>query len=109
MNTTTLWRAALVQTLAVALLSVALALALGHSFFVDWGWIVGPAAWALCALLCARVLDLPTGRVLLGAALAGVPSVLAVVVGVHWLGAALAVALFAFWCARLASDRTLAA
>jgi hypothetical protein len=30
--------------------------------------------------------------------------VLAVVVGVHWLGAAIAVVLFALWCARLARE-----
>jgi hypothetical protein len=45
---------------------------------------------------------------LVGAALAGLPSVLAVVVGVHWLGAVLAIGLFALWCARLARDRELA-
>jgi hypothetical protein len=37
---------------------------------------------------------------LLGAALAGIPSALAVLLGVHWLGAAVAVLLFAAWCAR---------
>ena len=105
MNRSTLWRAALVQSVAVAVLSVALAVALPHSFFVDWGWVAGPAAWAACALLCARVLGLPVARTLLGAALAGLPSVLAVAIGVHWLGAALAICLFALWCARLAQDR----
>ena len=37
-----LWRAALVQALAVAVLSIALAVALPHSFFEDWGWLAGP-------------------------------------------------------------------
>ena len=37
----------------------------------------------------------------IAAALAGIPSVLAVIVGLHWLGAAVAVVLFAIWCARL--------
>jgi hypothetical protein len=103
-DTPTLWRAGLLQLLAVAVLSVALALALPHSFFEDWGWIAGPAAWMLCAAFTARVLQLPLGPALLGAALAGLPSVLAVVIGVHWLGAALAVALFALWCARLRAE-----
>ena len=40
-----LWRAALVQALAVAVLSIALAVALPHSFFEDWGWLAGPGAW----------------------------------------------------------------
>ena len=109
MDRTVLWRAAAVQGLSVAVLSIALALALPHSFFVDWGWLAGPAAWLACAVITAAVLRLPPGPTLIGAALAGLPSVLAVVLGVHWLGAALAVVLFAAWCARLARDRGLAA
>jgi hypothetical protein len=101
MHLPTLWRAALLQLVAVALLSIALALALPHSFFEDWGWLSGPAAWMLCAALTARLLALPLGPTLVGAALAGLPSLLAVAIGVHWLGAALAVALFALWCAAL--------
>jgi hypothetical protein len=58
-------------------------------------------AWAICALLTARFLSLPPGRVLVGAALAGIPSLLAVLIGVHWLGAAIAVAMFALWCGVL--------
>jgi hypothetical protein len=104
MDRSVLWRAAAVQALSVAVLSVALALALPDSFFDDWGWLAGPAAWLLCALVTAAVLRLPTIRVLVGAALAGLPSVLAVVLGLHWLGAAVAVVLFALWCARLARE-----
>ena len=109
MDRSILLRAALVQAAAVAVLSVALALALPHSFFQDWGWLAGPGAWMLCAALTARVLGLPLAPALLGAALAGLPSLLAVVIGVHWLGAVVAVGLFALWCARLARDRGLAA
>jgi hypothetical protein len=101
MHLPTFWRAALLQLVAVALLSIALALALPHDFFEDWGWLTGPGAWMLCAAFTARVLSLPLGLTLLGAALAGVPSLLAVVLGVHWAGAVLAVALFALWCAAL--------
>jgi hypothetical protein len=108
MDVPTLWRAALLQLAAVALLSIALAFALPHSFFEDWGWIAGPAAWMACAALTARVLRLPLGPALLGAALAGLPSILAVIVGVHWAGAVLAVALFALWCARLRAQDGLA-
>jgi hypothetical protein len=104
-----LWRAALVQALAVAVLSIALAVALPHSFFEDWGWLAGPAAWMACALITARAVRLPIVGTLVGAALAGLPSVVAVVLGVHWLGAVLAIAVFALWCARLARDRGLAA
>jgi hypothetical protein len=101
MHVPTLWRAALLQLAAVALLS----LALPKDFFEDWGWITGPAAWMLCAAFTARVLRLPLGAALLGAALAGLPSLLAVVLGIHWAGAVLAMALFAMWCARLRVSR----
>ena len=109
MDRSVLWRAALVQALAVAALSIALAIAVPHSFFEDWGWLAGPGAWILCALVTARVVRLPIGATLVGAALAGLPSILAVILGVHWLGAVLAIALFALWCARLARDRGLTA
>jgi hypothetical protein len=99
-NISILWRAALVQLLAVAVLSLALGLALPHSFFEAWGWLAGPASWLLCAAFTARVLALPPAPTLLGAVLAGLPSLLAVLVGLHWLGAVVAVALFALWCAR---------
>jgi hypothetical protein len=101
MDASILWRAAVWQLVAVAVLSIALALVLPHSFFVDWGWLSGPAAWMLCAAFTARMLRLPTVPTLIGAVLAGLPSVIAVVIGLHWLGALLAVALFAIWCARL--------
>jgi hypothetical protein len=94
-------RAAVVQLVAVAALSAVLGLALPEGFFEDWGWLVGPAAWLTCAALTALMLRLPAGPTLLGAALAGIPSALAVVLGIHWLGAAVAVVLFAIWCARL--------
>jgi hypothetical protein len=101
MSLSLLWRAAAVQAVAVAVLSIALAIALPHSFFEDWGWVAGPAAWGLCAALTARVLGLPVAAALVGAALAGLVSLAAVLVGLHWLGAAAAVGLFALWCARL--------
>jgi len=91
-------KAALTQAAAVAVLSIVLAIALPHSFFDDYGWIAGPAAWALCALVTARVLGLPAGWTLLGAALAGLPSLIGVVLGAHWLGAAIAIVLFGVWC-----------
>jgi hypothetical protein len=109
MDRSVLWRAALVQALGVAVLSLALGLALPHAFFVDWGWLAGPGAWVVCAVVTARVVGLPLGPTLIGAAVAGVPSLVAVIVGVHWLGAVIAVLVFAVWCARLARDRGLAA
>jgi hypothetical protein len=96
-----LWRVAVVQVVAVAVLSVLLALVFSHGFFESWGWLVGPLAWMLCAWLTARVVGLPEAPVLLRAVLAGIPSLLFVLIGAHWLGAAVAVGLFAALCARL--------
>ncbi len=101
LDTSTLWRAALLQLAAVAVLSILLALALPHDFFVDWGWIAGPGSWILCAAFTARVLALPLVPALIGAVVAGLPSLVAVLVDLHWAGAILAVGLFALWCARL--------
>ena len=104
MDKPTLWRSALLQLGSVAVLFVALALALPKEFFVDWGWAVGPLAWLLCAAFTARVLDLPLNPTLLGALVAGIPSLVAVVVGVHELGIVLGIVVFALWCGRLAQQ-----
>ncbi|HEX7060306.1 MAG TPA: hypothetical protein VF176_10705 [Solirubrobacterales bacterium] len=101
MDTSVFWRAAALQLVAVAALSIALGLALPHDFFEDWGWLAGPAAWMLCAAFTGRVLGLALAPTLIGAALAGIPSAIAVVFGLHWLGAAVAVLVFAAWCGRL--------
>jgi hypothetical protein len=101
MDRSVLWRSAAIQVAAVAALSIALALALPHSFFDDWGWVTGPAAWLACSALTARLLGLAPGRTIAGAALAGLVSVPAVLLGLHWLGVLVAVGLFALWCARL--------
>jgi hypothetical protein len=102
MDRSILWRAAVAQLVAVAVVSLILAVALPRSFFEDWGWLTGPAAWLGCAALTARALHLNVPAVLLGAVLAGIPSAIAVVAGVHWLGVAIAVAAFALWCGWLA-------
>jgi hypothetical protein len=96
-----LWRVAVVQVLAVAVLSIVLAILFPHGFFENWGWLVGPLAWLLSAWATARIVGLPEAPVLVRAVLAGIPSLLFVLVGMHWLGAAVAVAIFAVWCAYL--------
>lgn len=96
-----LWRVAVVQALAVALLSILLATIFSHGFFESWGWLVGPLAWMACAWLTARIVGLPEPPVLARAAVAGIPSLLFVLVGLHWLGAAIAIGIFAALCARL--------
>lgn len=101
MDSAILWRVAVVQVVAVALLSVLLALVFSHGFFASWGWLVGPLAWMLCAWLTARVVGLPEAPVLVRAVVSGIPSLLFVLIGAHWLGAAVAVAIFAALCAQL--------
>jgi hypothetical protein len=102
MDRTVAWRAALLQALAVAAAAVALGAALPRSFFEDWGWLAGPGVWAACALIVAVVLRLPVIGVLVGAALAGLPMLVGVAVGIHWLGAPLALLVFGVWCGRRA-------
>jgi len=101
MDSAILWRVAVVQAAAVAALSVLLALIFSHGFFTSWGWLVGPLAWMACAWLTARVVGLPEAPVLARAVGAGVVSALFVLIGLHWLGAIVAIAIFAAWCATL--------
>jgi hypothetical protein len=109
MDTSLLWRSALVQLVAVGVLFVVLAVLLPHSFFDTWGWLTGPLAWMLCAALTARVLGLPLGSTLLGALLAGIPDAICVLLGAHEAGGVIAIVLFALWCARLPRHKPVAA
>ena len=93
------WRVVLVQLAAVVLLSLLLGLIFSEGFFESWGWFVGPAAWLGCAWLTARVVGLEPEPTLVCALLAGIVSLLAVLIGQHWLGALIAVGLFAYLCA----------
>ena len=68
------WRSALLFGVSLAVVAVVLAVALPHSFFEDWGWLAGPAAWAGCALVAGAALSLPPLPVLVGAALSALPS-----------------------------------
>jgi hypothetical protein len=109
MNRSIAWRAAMLQALLVAAAALILGAALSRAWFQSWGWLAGPGTWALCALLVAAMLGLRALPVLAGAAAAGIPSLVAVLLGAHWAGAPLAVALFALWCGRVAARRAPAA
>ena len=108
MDGSVVWRAALLQALTLGVVALTLSSTLDRDFFVSWGWLAGPGAWAACALFTGAVLKLPLLPVLAGAALAGLPSLLGVLLDQHWLGAPLGVAIFAMWCGRLAQSRRLA-
>lgn len=99
------WRVAVVQLMAVALLSIVLEIVFPHGFFVDWGWLVGPLAWLGCARITAWVVGLEPAPTLIRAAGAGVVSALFVLIGLHWLGALVAVGLLAYLCAREPGER----
>ena len=105
MDRSVAWRSALVMTLTVAVVAVVLGATLDASFFRSWGWLAGPGVWAACALVVSAVLRLPAGWTLLGAALSGLPSLVAVLADVHWAGTPLALLLFGLWCGRLADRR----
>ena len=104
MDWATAGKALVLQLALVFATALILALALPKSFFEEWGWLSGPIAFLACAAITARLLRLPVTGAVVGAVLAGIPSVIAVVAGVHWLGAVLATGLFALWCGRLRVD-----
>ena len=103
MDRSVAWRAALLMAVAVAAIAVVLGAALDESFFRSWGWLAGPGVWAACALAVAAALRLSFGWTLLGAALSGLPSLVAVLVDVHWAGTPLSLLLFGLWCGRIAA------
>jgi hypothetical protein len=102
-------RSALLLAAALAVVALVLGAALSREFFEDWGWAAGPAVWAGCALLVAAVLRLPWLPVLAGAALAGIPGLIGVLLDAHWLGPPFGVVLFGLWCGRLAGSPPVAA
>ena len=105
MDRSILWRAALVQTLAVGVLFAVLALTLPHSFFEDWGAVVGPAGWIAASLVTMRVLDLPLRTVALASAVAGGLAALVGAVAEHAISLPVAIGAFALICAALVERR----
>jgi hypothetical protein len=102
------WRAALLQAVFVALVAVVLGVALPRSFFEDWGWLAGPCAWGVCALVVGGLLRLAPLWVLVGAGASGLLMLPGVFLGVHWIGAPLALAAFGLWCGWTALRRPVA-
>ena len=94
------WRALGVQAAAVALLFAALVLLpLPDDFFEDYGFAVGPLAWAACSLATARILALPVGFVLFAALAGGVAGTIVLLVASHWAGIVAALLVFGASCA----------
>jgi len=95
-------KAGAIQLVLVAILGAVLGISLSHHFFESWGWLAGPAAWLICAAITGALLRLAVPMVLLGAVLSGIPSALATLTGVHWLGVVVGIVLFGLWCGWLA-------
>jgi uncharacterized membrane protein YfcA len=94
-------RAGLIQLAAVIVIFIPLGLALPDSFFDDWGWVVGPASWLLCAMFTGRVLKLDPSRTFGAALISAIPSVIGVVLGAHQVGGLVAVVAFALLCGHM--------
>ena len=73
---------------------------LPHSAFVDWGFLIGPGAWVVGALVSTRVVGLGVKEALVGSLLAVVPNAIAGAAGLHWAGVAVGVLVFSAWCGR---------
>lgn len=99
MDLSILWRAAVVQTLAVGVLFAVLALTLPHSFFEDWGAVVGPAGWIAASLVTWRVLRLGLPTVAIASAVAGASAALLGAVAAHAVSLPVAILVFAGLCA----------
>ena len=82
-----LWRAALLQALLVAVVALVLGAALDRVVLRALGLARRARRVGGVRAGHRRVLRLPPLPVLAGAALAGIPSLITVLLGVHWLGA----------------------
>ena len=94
------WRVALVQLLAVALLSLLLGGRLLARLLRRLGLACGSGRLAALRLAHgARGRPRAAADARCGRCIAGLVSLLAVLIGLHWLGALVAVGLFAYFCA----------
>ena len=73
---------------------------LPHSAFVDWGFLIGPGAWIVGALLSTRAVGLGVKDAVAGSLLAVIPNAIAGAAGQHWAGVAIGVLVFSAWCGR---------
>ena len=106
MNQGLFWRSLLVQVLIVGtLFGVLVLLPLDEDFFKDYGFAVGPLAWAGCSLVTARLLSLPPGLALFAALAGGVAGTLVGLVAGHGGGMVVALLVFAASCGGYDGER----
>lgn len=106
------WRAALIQSAAIAVVAgILIALPLDGDFFEDNGIWAGPVAWVLCAVVTALILKLPASLAVFAAAAGGIAGFLVDIAGAkHWMGVLIAIAVFAACCGGYeAAQREMAA
>jgi hypothetical protein len=108
-NARLFWSSLLVQAVTVGALFAVLAVALDEEFFEDYGFAVGPIAWAACSLLTARILSLPAGLALFAALAGGVAGFLVGLVAGHGPGLVVALLVFAASCGGYDRERDAAA
>jgi hypothetical protein len=96
-NRQTALRATAAAVVAVVVLAGISMVFLDHADFVDWGWLIGPAAWVISCVFGARVGRLSWLAGFVGSIVAGIPSGLATLTGVHWLGVVVGLIAFAAW------------
>ena len=82
-----------------------LALPLDGDFFEDYGFVVGPLAWATCSLMTARILSLPAGLALFAALAGGVAGTLVLLAASHIAGVVVALLVFAASCGGYDAER----
>src|SRR3954452_14753846 len=92
------WRAAAVQAALVGALFAVLAVALPHSFFEDWGYLVGPLAWLGCAAGTGAILKLPLPLTALSAVVSGAAAGVVGLAVSHLVSLPVAVGVFAASC-----------
>jgi hypothetical protein len=78
---------------------------LPHSAFVDWGFLIGPGAWIVGALIASRFAGLGVKEAVVGSLVAVVPNAILGLAGLHWVGVVLGVVLFAATLGALAWRR----
>jgi hypothetical protein len=100
------WRSLLVQAVLVgALFGLLLLLPLDEDFFKDYGFAIGPLAWAGCSLVTARLLSLPAGLALFAALAGGVAGALVGIVAGHAPGLVVGLLVFAASCGGYDAER----
>ena len=88
-----------------ALFALLLLLPLDKDFFKDYGFALGPLSWAICSLLTARIVSLPSGLALFAALAGGVAGALVGLLLGHGGGLIAALLVFAASCAGYDAER----